>query len=120
MLSYTLSMLVAIVLLLVGIRYLLKMHFPATHKASVRFTKLAHGAFRGVIRRLGWYRTLFLAYLMTGLIISLVIISDFGQDPLENIGVLTVIWVPIFGAQKLRKRIRERKARRYRLPGRRR
>ncbi len=119
MLSYTLSMAIVIILLLCGIRYLLRGYFPAAYKASGRLSKLMRRGAMKLIRRLGWGRTLLIMYLLLAVISTMAILLNFFDDLLENVGKLTIIWLPLVGIWRIRKFLKEHWERRYRLPGRR-
>ena len=119
MLSYVLSMLVVVTLLLAGIRYLLKGHFPAAHKASGKFWKLVYHAIMKVVKWMGWGRSLMILYLLFAAILTLSILRHFFGDFFENVGKLIVIWFPAIVLMRLRKFLKERWNRRYELPGRR-
>ena len=119
MLSYTLSILMITILLLSGISYLLKGHFPAAHKASGKLSKLACRSMMKVLKWLGWGRILTMIYLFFAVIFTLSILRHFFGDFFENVGKLIVIWVPGIIMLRLRKFLKERRNRRYELPGRR-
>ena len=118
MLSYILSMLVVVTLLLAGIRYLLKGHFPAAHKASGKFWKLVYRCIMKVIKWIGWGRSLLILYFFFAVILTLSIMRHFFGDFFENLGKLIVTWFPGIVMLKLRKILKERWNRRYELPGR--
>lgn len=119
MLSYVLSMLVVVILLLVGIRHLLKGHFPATHKASNKFWKLVYRAVMKMVKWIGWGRSLMILYLFFAVIFTLTILRDLFGDFFENVGKLIVTWFPGTAMLRIRKLLKERWNRRYELPGRR-
>ena len=119
MLPYTLSMLIIIILLLAGIRHLLKAHFTSTYKASGELSKLMRRGVMRLIKRLGWGRSFRIMYLFFAVIFTLAILRHFSGDPFENTGKLTIIWLPAVIIRRVRKSLRERRERGYRLPGRR-
>lgn len=123
MLSYTLSLIVVMALLLAGMSYVLRRHFPFIYRIMygipMGMLRLSRRAFRALIKRLGWYRSLFGIYLFAAVILTLGILRSFGINVLENIGILTVIWLPPIAVWKVRKYFKDRRDRRYRLPGRR-
>lgn len=123
MLSYTLSLIVVMLLLLVGISHVLRRHFPFIYRIIYRIPmgmlRLLRRAFRALIKRFGWYRSLFGMYLFAAAIFTLGILRSFNVNILENIGALTFIWLPPIAIWKVRKYFRDRRDRRYRLPGRR-
>lgn len=116
MLSYTLSLIVVMVLLLWGISRVSRRYFPSTHKFS---TGILRRAFKALIKRLGWYRSLLGMYLFFAVIVTIAMLSGFFRNFLKNVGTLTLIWLPPAGIWRVRKSLKERRERGYRLPGRR-
>lgn len=119
MLSYTLSMAIVIILLLCGIRYLLRGYFPAAYKVSGRLSKLIRRGAMKLIRRLGWGRSLLMIYLFLAVVFTLAILRHFFGDLFRNTGKLTIIWFPLLMIWRVSKFLKERRERGYRLPGRR-
>jgi Cu/Ag efflux pump CusA len=119
MISYTLSLVVVVILLLLAIRYILREHFPHVHKSFGWAIRLVRRAFRRLIDRLGWFRSLFLMYLLAAVIITLVILSKFFDNFLANTGALTIAWLPAIATWKSLRYLKKRREGHYHLPGRR-
>lgn len=120
MLSYGVSMLVLIGLMLLGIRYLIKALFPSAHRGLAKTSKPLRQALMGLIKRLGWGRCILIAYLFFAAVYTLAIIPVFFRDFLKHVGALTVMYFPLIAIWKVRKYRGKRREGRYRLPGRRR
>jgi len=120
LLSYGVSTLVLIGLLLLGIRYLIKALFPSAHRGIAKTYKPLRQALMGLVKRLGWGRCILIAYLLFTVVYTITIIPVFFRGFLKNVGALTVMYLPLVAIWKVRKYRGKRREERYHLPGRRR
>jgi len=120
MFSYTFSLLILTILLSSGSIFLLKRYFPSVYKVLIRIMRLIRRFFKGVIDRFGWFRGVLLIYLSFSAIFTLIVLTGFGENPLERIGILTILWLPAVAGRKVERYLKERRERQCQLPGRRR
>lgn len=119
MAGYALSSMLVIILLLTGIRYLMKVHFPDTYKVSVKLLRLISRSVTKLVKRLGFGRSLMMMYLLFAVTLTLAIQGYLFHDFYETMGKLVIIWSPPLGIRRALKFLQERRERVYRLPGRR-
>lgn len=96
MLSYQLSVLAVIILLILGILWLLRRDLPLVGRAFNGVRSLASRAFQASVKRFGYIRTFVLLYLIAVSIATVVILADIRQHNFfESIGKIVVLWIPV-------------------------